>query len=565
MKLEPLTSVEIKAVEIPKRIPVPAFADPNKFSDRVFGAFCRINPALPCMQDEVFLKRAFEVIAAAGGRNLPFESRHLKLSAFVEQDAEIKRWRDWYAEEKVRLAAWKKEHKDELDERKAEFATLYGKAIVNGVEEPLQSYAIEPEGFFFGRGDSPLSGYWKFENTAADVRLNTNSENLPAVIYAGEDGEALVTSGFPWKVEWDPESHFAAQYNINIGIPNPDGSIKTLKSTKYKMIQFAATSSVKKEGQTKKYAAGATLGKSYEKVLAKIASDFKAKRDLSTAVAVFMLFEKGIRIGFAGETVNGTKGLLALEWGKEVKRSGNKIKFDFYGKDSVRDTSVIETEYADVIEETWAKDNKLKTDKLQIKQYISQVVPELDGIFTPKLARTAVAAYTATKALEEMTAKFKVTKNSPIALKKIAFDEATMQVARRLNHQRGVNKIAEEKRKASFKASEEKLDGRKEKVAEQNKKREEKIKALRAAKKDGYKDKIKALKEQIEKSKAKIDQAELSLESKERNQNFTSSTCKAAYIDPSIVSDWCRKIDMPIEKVYTANQIKQFSQFLGDY
>lgn len=28
--------------------------------------------------------------------------------------------------------------------------------------------------------------------------------------------------------------------------------------------------------------------------------------------------------------------------------------------------------------------------------------------------------------------------------------------------------------------------------------------------------------------------------------------------------DWCRKIDMPIEKVYTASQIKQFSQFLGE-
>ena len=202
----------------------------------------------------------------------------------------------------------------------------------------------------------------------------------------------------------------------------------------------------------------------------------------------------------------------------------------------------------------------LKTDKLQIKQYISQVVPELDGIFTPKLARTAVAAYTATKALEEMTAKYKVTKSSPLALKKIAFDEATMQVARRLNHQRGVNKVAEEKRKANFKASEEKLDERKAKVAEQNKKREEKIKALKASKKEGYKDKIKALKEQIENSKAKINQAELNLESKERNQNFTSSTCKAAYIDPQIIIRFCEKIELPLEKVYSKAFLKGLNQ-----
>ena len=557
MKLQDLTSVEIKGIGIPARIPVPPFADKNKLSDRIFGAFCRINPELPCMQDTKFIKRVFTCIASAGGKDF---TKYPDLVNFVANDKEIAKWRKWYAEAKECKAAWKKANAAEIKKQNEELKAKYGIVKINGNDEPLASWTIEPEGIFFGRGDSPLNGYWKFENTAADVKLNTNSKKLPEVLYYGEDGEMLITSGFAWNVDWNPESHFAAQYNINVGIPNADGSIKTLKSTKYKMIQFAAASSVKKEGQTKKYAAGATLGKSYEKVLAKIASDFKAKKDLSTAVAVFMLFEKGIRIGSASETVNGTKGLLALEWGKEVKRSGNKIKFDFYGKDSVRDTSVIETEYADVVEETWAKDKKLKTDKLQIKQYISQVVPELDGIFTPKLARTAVAAYTATKALEEMTAKYKVTKDSPIALKKIAFDEATMQVARRLNHQRGVNKVAEEKRKANFKASEEKLDERKAKVVEQNKKREEKIKVLKAAKKDGYKDKIKALKEQIEKSKAKIDQAELNLESKERNQNFTSSTCKAAYIDPQIIIRFCEKIELPLEKVYSKAFLKGLNQ-----
>lgn len=557
MKLQDLTSVEIKGIGIPTRVPVPTFADKNKLSDRIFGAFCRVNPELPCMQDKKFIKRVFECIKSAGGKDF---TNKPDLVSFVASDKEIAKWRKWYAEEKERKAAWKKANADEIKKQNDELKAKYGIVKINGNDEPLASWTIEPEGIFFGRGDSPLNGYWKFENTAADIKLNTNSKNLPEALFYGEDGEMLITSNFAWNVAWNPESHFAAQYNINIGIPNTDGSIKTLKSTKYKMIQFAAASSVKKEGQTKKYAAGATLGKSYEKVLAKIASDFKAKKDLSTTVAVFMLFEKGIRIGFAGETENGTKGLLALEWGKDVKRSGNKIKFDFYGKDSVRDTSVIETEYADIIEETWAKDKMLKTDKLQIKQYISQVVPELDGIFTPKLARTAVAAYTATKALEEMTAKYKVTKSSPLALKKIAFDEATMQVARRLNHQRGVNKVAEEKRKANFKASEEKLDERKAKVAEQNKKREEKIKALKASKKEGYKDKIKALKEQIENSKAKINQAELNLESKERNQNFTSSTCKAAYIDPQIIIRFCEKIELPLEKVYSKAFLKGLNQ-----
>lgn len=570
MKLEPLTSVEVKAIEIPRRVPVPAFADPNKFSNRVFGAFCRINPALPCMQDEVFLKRAFEVIAASGFRNLPLESRHLKLSVFVEQDAEIKKWRDWYVEEKVRIAAWKKDNKEELDKQKEEFKAKYGCAIVNGVKEPLQSYAVEPEGFFFGRGDSPLSGYWKFENTAADVRLNTNSENLPAVIYAGEDGEALVTSGFAWNVEWDPESHFAAQYNINIGIPNPDGTIKTKKAEKYKMIQFGATSSVKKEGQTKKYAAASDLGKSYETIIENVKKEFQKARssdkiaDLSTAIAVFMLFEKGIRIGSAKPTVNGTKGLLSLEWGKDVKRDGNKIKFNFYGKDSVKDTSSIETEYADVIEKGWSKYTKLLTDKASIKEYISKLAPSVSDVFSPKLCRTAVAASVMLKALDEVVDKYKLTKESPEALKKLAFDEANMAVARRLNHQRGVNKVAEAKRNEANKLKEESLKERAAKLKISNEKKQEKIKALRAAKKDGWKDKVKKLQEQMAKADERLTQSKRNLKFKEENGNITASTSKAAYIDPSIVADFCTKVDLKLEKVYTKKQIEQFSQFFGE-
>ena len=69
MKLQDLTSVEIKGIGIPARIPVPPFADKNKLSDRIFGAFCRINPELPCMQDTKFIKRVFTCIASAGGKD----------------------------------------------------------------------------------------------------------------------------------------------------------------------------------------------------------------------------------------------------------------------------------------------------------------------------------------------------------------------------------------------------------------------------------------------------------------------------------------------------------------
>lgn len=556
MKLETLQSVEIKAIETSAKVPVPPFADANNLQDRIFGALCRINPELACMEDELFLARVFTCIEAAGN-NKKYQPISGSSVAYMKNDKTVQQWRKWYAEEKERKNAYNREHKEERkkynDERKAK----YGTVLINGIEEPLASWTLEPEGIFFGRGESPLNGYWKMGTQPEEVRVNTNSKNLPILIEDDKEKQ------FNWNVDWNPDAHFAAQYLIRVGIPYADGSFDQ-KAGKYKMIQFAATSSVKKEGQEKKYAAGAELGKYYGQILEAVEKAFKDARKtgrvVDTEVAVYMLFEKGIRIGSAEATVNNTKGLLALEWGKDVKRAGNKIKFDFFGKDSVHDVSYIETEYADVIEATWRAHKKLATEKYEIKAFVNKIVPTLEGIFSPKLARTAVAAYTAQKALDEVTTEFKVTRDSNLALKKIALDEATMRVARRLNHQRGVNRAAEEKRKAKFAESESKLDERKARVAEQIAKKEERIAALKAKK--GDKEKIKALKEQIATAKTKLKEAEMNLEAKERNQNFTGSTAKASYIDPGIVADWCRKIEMPIEKAYTKAQLAQFENFL---
>lgn len=561
MKLETLKSVEMKAIEIPATIPVPPFADATKLRDRIFGAVCRINPELACMEDENFLKRVFVCIKAANDdkeAEMMYQPQQgVSYVKYMKENSVVQKWRKWYADEKERKNAYNREHKEEKKKLNEERKAKYGTVLINGIEEPLASWTLEPEGIFFGRGESPLNGFWKMGTQPEEVRVNTNSKNLPVLIKDEKEEQ------FAWNVDWNPDAHFAAQYLIRVGIPHADGSFEQ-KACKYKMIQFASTSSVKKEGQEKKYAAGAELGRSYGKILAEVEKQFaearKSGKPADTAVAVYMLFEKGIRIGFAEATVNNTKGLLALEWGKDVKRSGNKIKFDFFGKDSVHDVSFIESDYADVIEATWKAHKKLATDKGQIKAFVGAIVPTLEGIFSPKLARTAVAAYTAQKALDEVTSELKVTKESTLALKKLALDEATMRVARRLNHQRGVNRAAEEKRKAKFAESETKLDERKAKVAEQIAKKEARVAKLKEKK--GNRDKIKLLKEQIANAKTKLKEAEMNLEAKERNANFTGSTAKNSYIDPSIVADWCRKVDMPIEKAYTKAQLVQFENFL---
>lgn len=555
MKLQNLKSIELKAFEIPDQIPVPEWANQNKISDRIFGAFCRINPELPCMEDKKFIKRVFTCIKKSGGKDLI--SNNEDLVTFVKTNKDIQMWRKWYQTQKDQKAEYRKLHKNEIKKENEERKAKYGTALVNGIEEPLGSWVVEPESIFFGRGDSPLSGLWKQAVKEEDVIVNTNSKNLPIVIKDKKE-----TTSKKYKVEWNPEAHIAASYKILVGYPNPEGIIEKPEYIIHKNIMFGASSSIKKEGQSKKYAASSELGKAYEKILKQIDSNIKSKKDLDTTIAIFFLFEKGIRIGQKNPTKNNTKGLLSLEWGKDVKRVDNKIKFDFYGKDSVHDLSVIETEYTPIIESVWSKSKKLNTTKEEIKNFIGKIVPEIADIFTPKLARTAVAAYTTNNALEEMVEKYKVTKDTPIAIKKIVVDEAIMKVAKRLNHQRGVNKVVEEKRKAKFKEEENKLNDRKNKVKEQIKEKEEKIESLKKSTSKVIvttrKERIKSLKESIEKLKNNLKTSELKLDSKERNQNFTGSTAKNAYIDPQILKNFCNEYNLPLEKVYTKTQIKQF-------
>ena len=153
---------------------------------------------------------------------------------------------------------------------------------------------------------------------------------------------------------------------------------------------FAAGSSVKKEGQLKKYSAGDLLLDHSKEIISKIEKDLKTKPD-STVVALYILFKKGIRIGDKKATRNGTKGLLSIEWGKEVFENPYGIKFDFLGKDSVHDDSLLEIKdkvIQDAIVKVWSKDVKLKTNKDTFNNYIVSTFEDIPFI-QPQIAYVA--------------------------------------------------------------------------------------------------------------------------------------------------------------------------------
>lgn len=555
MKLSELENIEIKVIEVPELIQVPEEVKDKFTRDewKVFGALCNTNPALDCMENPIWIKNVMKCMKALDPEKKLESVWSDPTVKGLATNPSVKKWRAYYQSIKDKKAAFRKtpEYAKQNEARK-ESRKPYMIALVNGKEEPLQSFTLEPEGIYPGRPGSPDAGLWKEAVNLKEVVVNSNTKT-PMLM----QNDNLIA--FDFKREWDGKNHYAARYPVRVGVPGQKPVIESMKK-----IMFAAGSSVKKEGQLKKYSAGDLLLDHSKEIISKIEKDLKTKPD-STVVALYILFKKGIRIGDKKATRNGTKGLLSIEWGKEVFENPYGIKFDFLGKDSVHDDSLLEIKdkaIQDAIVKVWSKDVKLKTNKEDIKAYVKKVAPEVP--YTPKLTRTMVAAVTMMDALEAVIEKYKLTEASPEGLKKLAFNEANMAVAHQLNHQRGVSKAAKAKREEKFKENKAKLKEREVKAEELTKKRKAKIKELKKAKKAGWEEKVAKLEEMIAKSEFRTDLAKKNASFKESEANFTGSTSKAAYIHPKIIADWCDRIKLPIEKVYSKSQVAQFEELMGN-
>lgn len=565
-KTKDLTSIEAYGIKIPAVLPLPESLEGKFTRDewKVFGHFCNKNPELDCMKEPTYLKNVAKCIkATANGKLDDVIKDPLKMTSHPL----YKQWQAYYQnikDEKALLrkdpewSAKNKAHNEEMKE-------LYGFALVDGVKEPLQSYMLEPEGIFPGRPGAPDAGLWKEATVIEDVIVNTNSKTLPVKINPDDTIE-----DYEWKTIWRPDYHYVAKYPVIVGVPGQ----KPYSVTK-KKVMFSPQSSIKKEGQEIKYKAADNLMKESADLIKQLLDELKTNPTPVT-VALYCLFFKGIRIGEKKPTKNGTKGLLSIVWNEDVKpirvsaQSGITIcslKFDFLGKDSVRDLSVLPVDDVVVFDnicKVWEKAKTLGSviTKEEIKAWVKGHAKHSIS-FTPKLSRTFVAAKVMMDALAKAEVKFKLTVDSPEALKKLAFEEANMEVAHQLNHQRGVSKAAEERRKAKA-AENASKDKEKEKKAKQlEKKRKDLIAKYKKEKKTGWEEKVAKTQAMIDKANQRKEIKGLKDEFKEANQNFTASTSKGAYIDPTIIADWCNKIKLPLEKVYSKGQMTQFENYFN--
>ncbi|XP_010448222.1 PREDICTED: DNA topoisomerase 1 alpha-like [Camelina sativa] len=433
---------------------------------------------------------------------------------------------DWHLEQKkVKKASRQKEEK-------------YMWAVVDGVKEKVGNFNVEPPGLFRGRGDHPKMGKLKKRIHPCDVTLNLGKDApIPECPIPGERWKGVTHyDTVTWLAYWtDP---------INQG---------------FKYVSLSASSSLKGQSDKKKYEKARKLKDHIDHIRASYTTNFTAK-DVSKrqiAVAIYLIDKLALRAGNEkGDDEADTVGCCTLKVGNVECVPPNKLKFDFLGKDSIQYVNTVEVKpavYKAIGQFRAGKSNsddlfdELDTHKLNA--YLKELMPDL----TAKVFRTYNASITLDTMLRQET------RDGDVKQKVVVYQQANKEVAIICNHQRTVSK--------SHGAQVERLAGKikdlKEGLKElkTNLERAKKGKApLEGA--DGKKTRNitpEAWEKKIAQQMMKIEKMERDMQTKEDLKTVALGTSKINYMDPRITVAWCKRHEVPIEKIFNKSLLEKFA------
>lgn len=415
--------------------------------------------------------------------------------------------------EKNKKQSIMKEEKKQQKEIKNLQEEKYKYAIVDGKQQPIGNYNIEPPGIFLGRGCNPKLGKIKTRIYPEDVIINI-SKDAPIPI---------PPSNHKWKqVIHDKTVEWLASWKDTI-------------NNKMKYIWLASHSDLKTQHDIDKFNLARKLKKNIKKIREEnnknlISENNKIKQ---LATALYLIDNLALRVGNEkGEDETDTVGLTSLRI-EHISLHNNKVKLDFLGKDSVRylkEFDVDEQIYKNLEE---LIKNKNKYDNLfdiksnDLNQYLGGFMKDL----TAKVFRTFNASNLLNEELKKINNKYKneTDKTKIINILLDEFNKANAKVAILCNHQKDISK--------SFKSS---MDA----INKQIKDIKNKIKNAQSNSIEKYKQKLKLL--QSKKN--------LKLELK----NLSLGTSKVNYIDPRISISFLKKHNIPIDKIFSKTLQEKF-------
>ena len=470
-----------------------------------------------------------------------------------------------------------KEAKKALKAQKDAEEAKYKFCTVDGKQEQVGNFRIEPPGLFLGRGEHPKMGMWKRRIMPEDVIIN---------IGEGAKVPEVPLPGHRWKeVRHDTTVTWLASWKDPVD----------MKGVKYVML--AANSTWKAESDREKYERARKL----KDLIGVIRTDYAAMlaspdtRLRQVAVAIYLIDRLALRAGHekdedeadtvgccnlkAGHVIVlevDQEELAAAKRGEEVEGgSPYRIKLDFLGKDSMRYENTVRVPKG-VYDAMGVFTRKMDNGKGRAKTAEDPLFDDMDAghvnDFTRKymegLSAKVFRTYNASVVLDELLWKLQEGTpgyaNSIVEKKKADYDSANKDVAILCNHQRSVPKThAAGVEKMRDKIGELRADC-KDLEAQKKAAKRGQHEAWGAGQKWGGEDKAKkvptveSLDKKLDATRARVRKIEVQLASKEELKQVALGTSKINYMDPRITIAWCKRNEVPIEKVFNKSLLTKF-------
>ncbi|KEH40981.1 putative DNA topoisomerase [Medicago truncatula] len=442
---------------------------------------------------------------------------------------------DWCQIEKEKKKQMSAAEKKALKEEKMKQEEKYMWAIVDGVKEKVGNFRAEPPGLFRGRGEHPKMGKLKRRIGPSDVVINIGRDApIPECPIPGES----------WKeIRHDNTVTWLAYWNDPIN------------SKLFKYIFLGASSSWKGQSDKEKYEKARALKNYIERIRAAYTKDFTSKdiKKQQIAVATYFIDKLALRAGNEkdDDEAADTVGCCTLKVENVTAEGDNKLKFDFLGKDSIRYENTVEVElpvYNAILKfQKGKKPSEQLFDELDtntLNTHLKELMPNL----TAKVFRTFNASFT----LDDMLNKD--TKDGDVAEKLLVYNQANKQVAIICNHQRAVSKS----HGTQISKLNEKIDELKA-LLKELKTDYDRAKKGMAPLKTKRNLAPEAIKKKMDQTSAKIKKMERDMMTKEDLKTVALGTSKINYLDPRISVAWCKRHEVPIEKIFSKTLLEKFA------
>lgn len=456
--------------------------------------------------------------------------------------------------------------------REAEQAACkkYTVALVDGREEKVGNYRVEPPGLFLGRGEHPKMGMVKSRIYPEDITVNIDeNEPVPECPIPGHKwGHIVHKRDVTWLCGWKDTITGGSKY-----------------------VWLAAGSAFKGMSDHAKFEKSRKLSQFIEAIRRDYRDGWKAKSKeiRQRSVAMYLIDKLALRVGNEkGEDEADTVGCCSLRVEHIKFEPPQTIVFDFLGKDSIRYFNSVEVEKPVFVNLQLFSKKKKPSDEIFHRLTVTVLNDYLkscmDGL-SAKVFRTYNASFTLDRLLQETTP------NSDLNQKLVFYNQQNKEVAILCNHQRALPKA----HGAQMEKMDKKLKETKDWLKELKKGRTN----LRKAKEDkttveltqwmpekpnyteGMTDKQRAderkrsaeaprvkanrtknlqqIETAIKSVNERLAKLEADMQTKDDLKTVALGTSKINYLDPRITVAWCKKHDVPIEKIFAKTLLIKFA------